>query len=50
MYKGVLCGTLKWFPPLRETMDVEDPERKKGKKRRKREKRRIEQRKQARKS
>jgi hypothetical protein len=26
MHKGVLCGTLKCFPPLRETMDVEDPE------------------------
>jgi len=28
MHKGVLCGTLKCFTLLRQTMDVEDPEKK----------------------
>jgi len=26
MHEDILCGALKSLPPLRQTMDVEDPE------------------------
>jgi hypothetical protein len=30
MHEDVLCRTLKCFTPLRQTMDVEDPDKKEG--------------------